>query len=139
MLLRVPGVITAEQVAVIRARIDAALGRWQRDVRRPVGAGEVQRAATRGLAEAKKSGGEIGSALGTSPLFVAAALPLRVYPPLFNRYGSHGFGKSCRQCDAWHPSRDFASGPTFRRRCSWRSERYDGGELVVEERTACIR
>src|ERR1700754_4322959 len=42
---------------------------------------------------AQELGGMITEALERTPLFVAAALPLRVFPPLFNRYqGGQAFG-----------------------------------------------
>jgi len=42
---------------------------------------------------AQRAGQIILEALGQSPLFFAAALPLKVFPPLFNRYGvGDGFG-----------------------------------------------
>lgn len=42
---------------------------------------------------ARRLGGQVLDALARSALFIAAALPLRIYPPLFNRYGAgDGFG-----------------------------------------------
>ena len=42
---------------------------------------------------ARELGETIVGALGTNPLFVAAALPAKVFPPLFNRYeGGEAFG-----------------------------------------------
>src|SRR3546814_7839684 len=42
---------------------------------------------------AKRAGSIILDALAATPLFVAAALPLKVFPPLFNRYdGGEAFG-----------------------------------------------
>ena len=94
MLLRVPNVITGEEVAAIRARIDGA--RW---VDGNVTSGHQSAAAKyneqlpEDSVEARESGEKILAALGKSPLFFSAALPKHVYPPLFNRYkGEMQFG-----------------------------------------------
>ncbi len=43
--------------------------------------------------EARELGDMIVAALERNPLFITAALPLRVFPPLFNRYeGGESFG-----------------------------------------------
>ena len=80
-------------------------------------------------------GAIILKALSGNALFVAAALPLQIFPPLFNRYtGGQSFGthvdNSIRQVPGTgHRVRTdisvtlFLSGP----------EEYDGGELCVED------
>ena len=86
------------------------------------------------------------TALGSNPLFLAAALPAKVFPPLFNRYeGGESFGthidNAVRQVTGT-PVRVrtdlsatlFFSGP----------DEYDGGELVIEQysgahRSSCPR
>jgi len=46
-----------------------------------------------GSPAARELGEMILAALGKNPLFLSAALPLRVFPPLFNRYtGGQSFG-----------------------------------------------
>jgi len=84
---------------------------------------------------ARELGDRIVAALERHPLFTSAALPLRVFPPLFNRYeGGQAFGthvdNALRQVPGTpHRLRTdisatlFLSGP----------EEYDGGELVVED------
>src|SRR5690606_11097407 len=74
-------------------------------------------------------------ALGRSPLFVAAALPLKVFPPLFNRYGE-GEKFDTHVDNAIRLKR----GTDFRIRSDLSAtvflndpEDYDGGELVVED------
>jgi len=87
-----------------------------------------------GSAEAKAMGELILDALGRSPLFIAAALPLKVYPPLFNRYGSgDGFG------DHVDSAIRIRSGSDFRIRSDLSAtlfladpDEYDGGELIAE-------
>jgi len=84
--------------------------------------------------EAKALGNLVLDALAASHLFVAAALPLRVYPPLFNRYGvGDGFG------DHVDSAVRIRSGSDFRIRSDLSAtlflshpDDYDGGELVAQ-------
>ena len=84
---------------------------------------------------AQQLGKIILSALGNNPLFISAALPRQIFPPLFNRYsGGQSFGthvdNAIRQV-AGTPHRIrtdisatlFLAGP----------EEYDGGELCIED------
>lgn len=92
MMLHVPEVLTAEQVHEIRSTLDAT--DWV-DGRETVGAQGAQVKRNRQLSEQSPVGRELGrvilGALSRTPLFHAAALPLRFVPPLFNRYegGEH--------------------------------------------------
>jgi PKHD-type hydroxylase len=90
---------------------------------------------TEDSAEAKELGGIILDALGRMPLFIAAALPLKVFPPLFNRYET-GDGFDTHVDNAIRLKR----GSDFRLRSDLSAtlfladpEDYDGGELVVED------
>ena len=84
---------------------------------------------------ARELGEMILNALGQNPLFVSAALPLRVFPPLFNRYqGGQSFGthvdNALRQIPGTgHRIRTDISATLF----FAHPEDYDGGELVVED------
>jgi PKHD-type hydroxylase len=136
MLLSVPDVLTAEQVAHARQLLDKA--EW---VDGRVTAGHQSARAKdnvqipEGHPLARQLGEMILTALGKNPLFVSAALPLHVFPPLFNRYsGGQSFGthvdNAIRQvAGTAHRIRTdlsatlFFSGP----------EEYDGGELCVED------
>ena len=75
------------------------------------------------------------AALQQNPLFVSAALPLRVFPPLFNRYqGGQSFGthvdNAIRQVPGTpHRLRTDLSATLFLAE----PDEYDGGELVVED------
>jgi PKHD-type hydroxylase len=88
MLIQVPGVLTAAQVTEVRGIIDAA--EWT-DGNATSGAQAALAKRNRQLPEdgpaARRAGELILDALGRNPLFVAAALPAKVWPPLFNRYG----------------------------------------------------
>lgn len=83
---------------------------------------------------AREQGSRILDALGRTPLFVAAALPLKVFPPLFNRYGG-GEAFDTHIDNAVRHRR----GSDFRIRTDLSAtlfladpDSYDGGELVVE-------
>src|SRR5690606_5378694 len=93
MMVRIP-LMTKDQVALIRKRLDAA--QW---VDGRVTAGEQSARVKRNLQlpqdsrDAREIGDMILDALSLSPLFISAALPLKVFPPLFNRYeGGGNFG-----------------------------------------------
>ena len=87
MLVHVPAVLTEAQVA--RCRELMARAAW---VDGRVTAGHQSAKAKdnlqipEGSPEAREMGEMIVRALEQSPLFITAALPLRVFPPLFNRY-----------------------------------------------------
>jgi PKHD-type hydroxylase len=136
MLLHVPRVLTDTQVAHCRARLDDA--KW---VDGRMTAGHLSAKAkdnlqvAEGTPEARELGDVIVTALERNPLFMSAALPLRVFPPLFNRYepgmafGAH-VDNAIRQV-AGSPLRVrtdlsatlFLSAP----------EEYEGGELAVDD------
>ena len=136
MLLHVPKVLTDAQVA--RCRELMARAAW---VDGRVTAGHQSARAkdnlqiAEGSPEAHEMGDLIVTALERHPLFVAAALPLRVFPPLFNRYeAAMAFGahvdNAVRQ----------VTGTPFRLRTDLsttlflsRPDEYEGGELVVED------
>lgn len=94
MLICIPNVLTAEQVRQIRKLIDDA--DW---VDGRVTAGKQSAAAKKNtqLPEesdaARKAQALVSIALANHPLFLSAALPLKLFPPLFNRYDvGDGFG-----------------------------------------------
>lgn len=75
-------------------------------------------------------------ALSRSALFFTAALPKRIYPPLFNRYGdtANSFGNHVDNAIRTHP----ASAQHVRTDLSFtlflnQPEDYEGGELVIED------
>jgi len=136
MLLQIPDVLTAEEVAKARQTLDQA--EWV-DGRVTAGHQSARAKDNMQLPEGSPAARELGqtvlAALQSHPLFITAALPLHVFPPLFNRYqGGQSFGthvdNSIRQVPGTsHRIRTdlsatlFLSGP----------EEYDGGELVVED------
>ena len=136
MLLQIPEVLSAEQVDACRKVLDNA--DWV-DGRITAGHQSARAKDNQQLpedhADAKKLQNTILYALENNPLFMSAALPLKVFPPLFNRYqNGQSFGNhvdnAIRQVkDTPHRVRTdlsatlFFSGP----------EEYEGGELVVED------
>jgi PKHD-type hydroxylase len=136
MLLQIAQVLSLEQVASARDHLDAA--RWV-DGRITAGHQSARVKKNQQLPEADPTAEEIGdvilTALQRHPLFVAAALPLRVFPPLFNRYeGGQSFGShvdnAIRQISGTgHRIRTDLSATLFLSA----PEEYDGGELLVED------
>ncbi len=136
MLIPIPDVLTAEQVGTARQHLDQA--EW---VDGRVTAGR-QSAMTKdnmqlpeGSLAARQLGAMILSALEKNPLFISAALPAQVFPPLFNRYqGGQAFGthvdNAIRQVTGTsHRIRTDLSATLF----FAGPEEYDGGELVIED------
>ena len=136
MLIHVPKILDETQVARCRALMERAT--W---VDGRVTAGHQSARAknnlqiVEGSAEAREMGELIVGALERNPLFVSAALPARVFPPLFNRYEA-GMAFAAHVDNA---VRQVPETP-FRVRTDVsltlflsRPEEYDGGELVVED------
>lgn len=84
---------------------------------------------------ALQAGEEILRALGSNPLFQAAALPLHYLPPMFNRYtGGQTYGTHVDAAIRRTPT----GGRTIRTDLSCTlffsdPSEYDGGELVIED------
>jgi PKHD-type hydroxylase len=134
MLVHLEQVLTSGQVARCRERLAAA--DWA-DGR--VTAGEQSARAKRNLQvpedapAARELGEMILAALGRNPQFVSAALPLRVFPPMFNRYDA-GMAFDTHVDNAIR----FAGPVRFRTDLSATlfltdPGDYDGGELIVED------
>lgn len=85
---------------------------------------------------ARQLGQRVLAALARNLLFMAAALPSRIYPPLFNRYaGGQAFGTHIDNAIRTVPG----TGERLRTDLSATlflndPESYDGGELVIEDR-----
>ena len=136
MLLQIPDVLTADQVIHGRRLLDEA--DWV-DGRVTAGFQSARVKDNMQLPESHPAAQELGevilSALERNPLFMGAALPLRVFPPLFNRYqGGQSFGShvdnSIRQvAGTAHRIRTDLSATLF----FTGPDEYDGGELIVED------
>ena len=135
MLLHIPEVLTGEQVADFRRRLDAA--QWT-DGRETVGALGAQVKRNLQLPDASPLRRELGEtilvALAKHPLFFSAALPLKYLPPRFNRYaggGSYGFhvDGAVMNLSQGEQLRSDVSCTLFLNE----PDEYDGGELVVSD------
>jgi PKHD-type hydroxylase len=137
MLIRIPQVLSPEEVAQCRRVLEAAA--WA-DGRQTAGEQSAKAKFNLQVPEDSRAARELGDiilrALGRAPLFTSAALPLRVYPPMFNRYdegmkfdahvdnairyvpGTNGF-----RIRADVSSTLFLTDPAA----------YEGGELVIED------
>lgn len=136
MLLAIPDVLTPAQAMEAREILDRA--EW---VDGRITAGHQSARAKDNLQipenhpAARKVGELIVAALGQNALFVSAALPGRVFPPLFNRYeGGQSFGthidNAIRQIAGTpHRIRTDLSATLFLAD----PDEYDGGELIVED------
>ena len=135
MLIQIPDVFTLAQVAEARRVLDAA--EWQ-DGRVTAGHQSARAKNNQQLAEdnplARQLGDAILRSLQNNPLFVAAALPLRVFPPLFNRYsGGHSFGNHVDNAIRQVPGVPLRIRTDFSATLLSGPDEYDGGELLVED------
>jgi PKHD-type hydroxylase len=138
MLVGIPALLSPDQLAEVRQLIEG--GAWE-DGKKT--AGKQSELAKRNLqlpassAESQAAGKIVMDALADNGLFMSAALPNRVFPPLFNRYdagASHGFDNHVDNAIRYLEDKSnrirtdlsatvFLAGP----------EDYDGGELIVED------
>ena len=135
MMLHIPGVLGLDQVAGLRARLQA--GAWI-DGRASVGAQGAQVKRNRQLAEGSPLAVELGqvvsAALMANPLFFSGVLPLRILPPYFNgyaggeHYGPHVDG-AIRTNRGGAPVRSDVSCTVFLAE----PDEYDGGELTISD------
>jgi PKHD-type hydroxylase len=138
VLVCIPDVLSKRQVAEFRRIMDAA--DWE-DGRATAGAQSARVKRNEQLPPdgevARMLGGHIISALTAHPKFLSAAIPLRIFPPLFNRYvadGGHHFGVHVDNAVRGDP----LTGLRIRTDLSatlFLAEpgEYDGGELVIED------
>jgi PKHD-type hydroxylase len=134
MLLHIPNVLDAEEVAHFRRKLDAA--DWT-DGRETVGQQGAPVKRNLQLPDSSPLKQQLGqavlNALARSPLYFAAALPLRTLPPRFNRYaggGEYGFhvDGAVMNVDATTLRTDLSCTLFL---CA--PEEYDGGELIISD------
>ncbi|WP_316214818.1 Fe2+-dependent dioxygenase [Bradyrhizobium sp. SZCCHNR2035] len=138
MLVCIPEVLSKSDVAEFRRIMDAA--EWE-DGRSTAGAQSAMVKRNEQLPAdgevARALGQRIVSALTKNPRFLSAAIPLQIFPPLFNRYaasGGHHFGIHVDNAVRGDP----LTGLRIRTDLSItlflaEPEEYDGGELVIED------
>jgi PKHD-type hydroxylase len=138
MLVQVPKVLDGGQLQRLRQSLADAGDAWV-DGRATAGHQGAQVKRNLQIGEdsplARELGGVILAALEKNPLFISAALPNRVYPPMFNRYeGGMQFGNHVDGAVRLLPGTGiklrtdlsatlFISAP----------QDYDGGELLIED------
>ena len=136
MLIRIPALLSPEEVAHCRTVLTQTQwvdGRVTAGVQSAIAKHNLQ--VPEDAPEAKPLQDIILRALGSSDIFNAAALPLRVFPPLFNRY-DEGMGFTAHVDNAIR----YISSVRQRVRTDVSSTlflsdpaAYDGGELVIED------
>ncbi|WP_454723077.1 MULTISPECIES: Fe2+-dependent dioxygenase [Cupriavidus] len=138
MLVCIPKVLNAEQLAVLRQQLDSAGAAWV-DGRVTAGYSGAPVKFNQQIDERSEVAAQcqqlILAMLERNPLFISAALPNIVYPPMFNRYGEGmTFGAHVDGSVRIHPHNGrklrtdvsatlFLSDPAS----------YDGGELQIED------
>ena len=136
MLVCVPDVLSKAEVADFRRIMDAA--DWE-DGRSTAGAQSALVKKNEQLPPnsevARALGARVVKALTANSLFISAAIPLHIFPPLFNRYGEgHHFGIHVDNAVRGDP----LTGLRIRTDLSItlflsEPDEYDGAELVVED------
>ncbi|MBS6363233.1 Fe2+-dependent dioxygenase [Burkholderia sp.] len=136
MMLHIPGVLTKTQVAQCRDVLDRA--EWtdgNATSGRQSALAKRNRQLPEGSPAARAVGDAIQDALAHHALFFSASLPLKIFPPLFNRYeGGDAFGTHVDNAIR------LLRGTDFRVRSDLSAtlfleepDAYDGGELCVED------
>ncbi len=136
MMLQIPDLLAPEELRAVRQIIDAAEwidGNATSGVQSAMAKNNLQ--LPEGSEAARRAGDIIQGALGRNPVFMSAALPLKVFPPLFNRYGTGQYFKTHVDNSVRH-----LRGTDFRIRSDLSMtvflndpSDYDGGELSVED------
>lgn len=136
MLIHIPEVLSKQQVADFRARLNQCS--WV-DGKTTVGEQGAQVKKNRQLAidnpVARELGEIILTALYANPIFMSAALPLRTVPPLFNayaggeQYGFHVDGAIRLVSGSNLSLRTDVSSTLFLSE----PDEYEGGELIVQD------
>ncbi len=136
MLITIPDLLTPPQIAEARQLLASA--QWV-DGRVTAGHQSAQAKDKMQIPEGSPVAQQIGEvilqALGQHPLFISSALPMKVFPPLFNSYsGGQSFGTHVDNAirhvkGSSHRVRSDLSATLF----LTPPEDYDGGELVIED------
>lgn len=136
MLVCVPDILTKAEVTEFRAVMDAAV--WE-DGRSTAGAQSAEVKNNEQLPPngelSRRLGERVVKALAANPLFISAAIPRHIFPPLFNRYGAgQHFGVHVDNAVRGDP----LTGMRIRTDLSVtlflsEPDEYDGGELIVED------
>jgi PKHD-type hydroxylase len=136
VLICIPDILSKNEVADFRRIMDAQ--GWE-DGRSTAGAQSAEVKQNEQLPPdsevARNLGKRVVSALTANTLFISAAVPLKIFPPLFNRYTpGKFFGEHVDNCVRG----DNLTGMRIRTDISGtlflsEPEEYDGGELVIDD------
>ena len=134
MLVQIPDVLAKEELAAVQSRLASA--HWG-DGRVTAGHQSARVKNNLQLAEDSAEARELGEivlrALQRSALFMTAALPRTVFPPLFNRYES-GMSFGAHVDNAIRPlPRSPRSMRTDLSATLFLNDDYDGGELLIDD------
>lgn len=136
MLIEIPSLLSAEELVGVRQTL---LNEPWGDGKATAGVGSARAKRNRQIAEdnpvAARLGERILTRLSDNALFMSAALPKKIYPPLFNRYGEgEAFG--------FHIDNAIRGIKGVRERVRTdlsatlflsEADSYDGGELVIRD------
>lgn len=138
MLVHIPALLNTNQLTHFRQQLEADNAPWI-DGRVTAGHQGIHVKQNQQIVEGSSVGIELGdivlAALERNPLFISAALPNRIYPPMFNRYqGGMHFGNHVDGSIRLLPG----TGDKIRTDLSATlflapPESYDGGELLIED------
>lgn len=136
MLIAIPGVFSKRDVSKLRTHL--AKGNWL-DGKATAGAQASSVKQNQQLDENSKLAQQLGDivldALAQQSLFMSAALPLKIFPPMFNRYqGNETYGNHVDNAIRFVPGtptrvRSDLSATLFLSE----PDDYEGGELVIQE------
>ncbi|MFN0219434.1 MAG: Fe2+-dependent dioxygenase [Hyphomicrobium sp.] len=135
MLIRIPALLAKDQVVACRKAFDDIEWVDGRTTAGPQAASVKQNLQLPDTPQTRKLADMVLDALGRSPMFIAAAVPLRVLPPMFNKYGAgQFFGAHIDGAIRSVPGvgsriRTDLSATVFLAE----PEDYEGGDLVVED------
>ncbi|HEU0069851.1 MAG TPA: Fe2+-dependent dioxygenase [Alphaproteobacteria bacterium] len=135
MLLQIPDVLTKDQVAEVRQALAGA--EWA-DGKITAGHQSAKAKHNLQLPESSPVAQQIGKsivrALGRHPLFMSAALPAKIFPPLFNRYeGGQDFGNHVDNAVRYMPNGEAVRTDVSSTLFLSEPDEYDGGELVIDD------
>ena len=134
MIFRIPDMLSKDEVARVRAILNAADWVDGNETSGPQSALAKHNRQLPEQGDAARAAGEIVlDALSRSPLFIAAALPAKVFPPLFNRYGvGEGFDDHIDNAIRHRRGSDFRIRSDLSATLFLSDpDSYDGGALVI--------
>jgi PKHD-type hydroxylase len=136
MLVQLPQVLTKEEVIALRGRIDHADwvdGNETSGHQSGMAKDNEQLPEISDLAQAE--GLKLLSVMEKNPLFISAALPARIYAPLFNRYAlGKSFGNHVDNAIRRRRGTDFRIRTDLSATLFLSDpDEYDGGELIIED------